>query len=85
MLTFCLVACALVLIGLLLGLGLIRLAATLAMILAAVGACGLAVYQITCGYWVGWMEVGLYSLLTGLGTALLCAPLLPFSRFGRNR
>ena len=80
----CLAACALVLVGLLAGIGLIRLAATLALILAAAGACGFVVYQITCGYWLGWTEIGLYSVITGLGTALLCAPLLPFTRFFRN-
>ena len=81
----CLAGGLLVVVGLLVTLGLVRLAATLYMVLVAVGAVGGAVYVILNGQWIGWEQVIPRSLGLGLVAALLCLPALPFSSFYGKR
>jgi hypothetical protein len=77
----CLAGGALVLVGMLVALGLARLAANLFIALVACAAVAGAVFAILNGYWVGWSGLVSRSLLLGVVAALLCLPALPFSSF----
>lgn len=77
----CLAGGALVLVGMLAALGLVRLAANVYMAIVAAGAVVGAVFAILNGYWVGWGQVIPRSLGLGVVAALLCLPALPFSSF----
>ena len=81
----CLAGGALVLVGMLVALGLVRLAANLFMVLVAAGAVVGAVYAVLNGYWSGWDQVIPRSLGLGVVAALLCLPALPFSSFHGKR
>ena len=75
----CVVACLLVALGMMMGLGLVRIAANTVMLLLALGACYVAIFSILDGAWQGWLEIAARSLATGGIAALLCLPVLPFS------
>jgi len=75
------VGCVLVALGMMIAMGLVRLAANLVVMLIAIGACGFVLVQITSGVWIGWFEVVTRSLGSGLLAALLSLPVLPFSGF----
>ena len=79
------VALLLVLVAFILGIGLVRLAATLVICLVAAGACAFVIYQVGYGLWQGWREIIPGALATGFGAALLCLPALPFSSFYRKK
>jgi hypothetical protein len=81
----CLAGGALVLAGMLLALGLARLAANVFIALVAVVAVGAAVFAILNGQWVGWGDTVWHSLALGLLAALFCLPALPFSSFHNKR
>ncbi|NOY82053.1 MAG: hypothetical protein GXP31_13740 [Kiritimatiellaeota bacterium] len=78
------VGCLLVAVGMMISVGLVRLAANLVVVLIGVGACGFVLFQITSGEWTAWPDVLLRSLGCGVIAALLSLPALPFSRFRRR-
>lgn len=80
-----LAGCLLAALGMLLALGLIRLAANAVIILVMVATCGYVIHQISFGVWTGWGEICLYSLLSGGAGGLLTLPVLPFSGFHRRK
>ncbi len=84
MLLQAIVGCLLVAVGMMIAMGLVRLAANLVVFLIAVGACGFVLIQITSGEWSAWPDVLLRSLGCGLVAALLSLPVLPFSGFRRR-
>ena len=79
------VGCLLVLLGMLVAMGLIRLAANLVLFLVALAGCGFVVYNIAAYEWVGWLPICGQSLLTGAALALLCLPILPLTSFYRRK
>ena len=85
MLIQCIAGCAIVLVTLLLVLGLVRLAADLALLLLAISGCVFVAYNISFGLWLGWDDVLWQSLATGGATGLLSLPILPFSSLYRGR
>ena len=85
MLLQCIVGCVAVLAGLLITLGLVRLAANLVIALVGVAACAVVVYSVVEGFWSDWPNILWRSLVTGGVFALLSLPVLPFSSFRRRR
>jgi hypothetical protein len=81
----CLAGGALVLVGMLVILGLARLAANLFIALVAVSAVVGAAFAILNGHWVGWEQVIPRSLGLGVVAALLSLPALPFSSFHKHK
>ena len=79
------VGCVLVAVGMMIAMGLVRLAANLVVMLIAIGACGFVLIQITNGVWTGWFEIATRSFGSGLLAALLSLPVLPFSGFRHRR
>lgn len=77
----CLAGGALVLVGMLVILGLARLAANLYIVLVAIAAVGGAAAAILNGHWIGWSDIVSRSLAFGAVAALLSLPALPFSSF----
>jgi hypothetical protein len=77
----CLAGSVLVLVGMLVILGLARLAANLYIVVVALTAVGGAAAAILNGHWVGWGDVVSRSLGLGVVAALLSLPALPFSSF----
>ena len=85
MLLECTVGCVLALLGFLLGIGLIRLAATVVVVLVGFLSCTVVVYQVTTLAWDGWGEIVGGALLVGLAGALASLPVLPFTAFFRKK
>ena len=81
----CLAGGALVLVGMLVTLGLARLAANLFIVIVAVAAVAGAGFATFNGHWIGWEQVIPRSLGLGVVAALLCLPALPFSSFMGKR
>lgn len=79
------VAGVLVLVGMLLALWLVRIAANTVILLASAIALVFVVHHVQSGLWTGWTVIGGRSLLTGAVVALLCLPVLPFSTFFRKK
>ena len=79
------VAVILVLLGMMMGLGLVRLAANAVVMLLGVAACFYAAYCMSVGEWDGWLDMIWRSLCTGGVAALLCLPVLPFSSFHKRK
>ena len=79
------VAGVLVVVGMLLALWLVRIAADTVILLASAVALVFVVHHVHSGLWVGWAAIGTRSLLTGGAVALLCVPVLPFSSFFRKK
>ena len=79
------VGCVITFLGMMIALGLVRLAANLVIMLIALSACGLVVYSIFNGLWTGWLDIVWRSAATGFGSALLSIPVLPFSGFYKKR
>ena len=75
------VGCVLVVLGMMVALGLVRMAADLVIFLLAVVACSFVLHSITSGEWMGWLDIVWRSLATGGVFALLSLPVLPFSSF----
>jgi hypothetical protein len=76
---------ALVLLGMLMVLGLVRLAANLFIALVAVGAAVFVGYAVFSGQWLTWTQVVPRSLGVGILAALASLPALPFSSFLRRK
>ena len=72
-------------LGLLLGFGLVRLAATAAIVAVALAVAAFVCYCIAAGEWQGWGWIVGGSLLTGVAVACLCAPLLPLTSFWNRK
>lgn len=76
---------AVVLLTMLLGIRLVRVAANLLIILVCGGACGFAIFNIVNGYWTDWAQVLVYSVAVGAAAALLSLPALPFAKFRKDK
>ncbi|MFA4945503.1 MAG: hypothetical protein WC789_12475 [Lentisphaeria bacterium] len=85
MLLECAFAIALMTIGLLLGLGLVRIAALAAFALIVVAAVAFVIFSVLAGDWSGWFGIGWRALATGLGAAVVSIPLLPYTPFFNKR
>jgi len=85
MLVECVVACVLVVLGMTISLGLVRLAADLVILIVTISACWFALASVSSGVWAGWADVAWRSLATGAIAALLTLPVLPFSSFHRKK
>ncbi len=85
MLAQSLVGCFLAVVGMLLALGLARLAANIVIFGIGVCTCALVVYQIVNNVWIGWPNICVYSLMSGGIGALLTLPVFPFSSFGKRK
>lgn len=81
----CLAGAGLVLVGMVVALGLVRLAANLYIALVAVGAVGVVVYAIFSGDWLDWSQIVPRSLGVGLLAAAASLPALPFSGFRKRK
>ena len=81
----CLVGCLLVAVGMMIAIGLVRVAANLLIGVIAFGAFGAVIYFVTTGTWVGWPDVAIGSLALGFLAALFCLPALPFSSFYKRK
>ena len=79
------VACILVIFGMVVALGLVRLAANLVILIIGGAACLFVVYSIAEGIWIGWFEICWHALATGGAVALLSLPVLPFSSFYKKK
>lgn len=79
------VACVLVLFGMMIALGLVRLAANLVIFLICALSVAFALHQIQTGLWFAWQDIVIRSLMTGGLAALLTLPVLPLSSFVRRR
>lgn len=79
------VGCLAAVVGMMIVMGMVRLAANLVIVLLALAACGVVVHSIQQALWNGWGEIVWASLATGALTALLSLPVLPFSSFRRKR
>ncbi len=81
----CLVGAVLVLVGMSLALGLVRLAANAFIVVVAVAAVFFTGHAILSGEWMAWGQIVPRSLGVGVLAALVCLPALPFSSFRRRK
>jgi|GEM_PF-2803093 len=81
----CLAGAGLALVGMIVALGLVRLAANLFIALVAVGAVGVVVHAILSGEWLAWSQIIPRSLGVGVLGALAGLPALPFSSFRKRK
>ncbi len=81
MMMACAVGIGVMVLGMLLGFGLVRLAALAAVLAIALAAGTFVCYSILSGNWHGWGWIAGGSLLTGLAAACFCAPILPLTPF----
>ena len=79
------VACAVVAVGMMLGFGLVRVAANFVILAIMLFGFVLAIRNIQQGAWVGWPDILLGSLAAGFIAALLSLPALPFSSFYKRK
>lgn len=84
MIVECIVAVVLVLVAMVLMIRMVRWAANLVIILVCGGGCGFVVFNILEKQWVGWEQITVYSLATGVAAAMLTLPALPFSKFKKD-
>lgn len=80
----CTVAALVVLLAMCLAIRLVRFAANLFVLAIFAGATGFAIFNVARGTWFDWPTIVVYSLATGVAAAILCLPVLPFSRFNRK-
>jgi len=75
----CIVGCVLVILGMMVAFGLVRMAADLFIFLIGCAAFAVALHCIVTGVWVGWPQVAVGSFAIGVAGAALSLPALPFS------
>jgi hypothetical protein len=81
----CLVGAILVLLGMFMALGLVRVAANLFVALVALAAVGFVGHAIFTGDWLSWGQIVPRSLGIGVLAALASLPALPFSSFLKRK
>ncbi len=84
MLLHSMAAAILVVLAMLLAIRMVRVAANLVVALLCGGGCGYAIFNIVNQVWLGWAQVVVNSLATGVVVALFSLPVLPFSRFSKD-
>ena len=79
------IAMILVFIFMILTFALIRTAANLYILLVGILSCAWMGYSVYSGQFSSWLEIIPHGIAAGVVAGVLCAPVLPFSKFHKNK